>query len=306
MPSIATLSAKSVQRVAAFLAALAAALPPDHGSFLVNQDRLCAETQLPGRTLARALSVLEDARVIQHKRGRFSILDRERLFHIAEGGVPRARKASSVTVDKPPPKVANQPPIAPELPPSTPPDGVVIGVLKSLVDGLRAEVSVLRAEVSALRFITSENLPPATFNLPPATFDSAALVSPIVSALDGLRAEVSALRCDLAKRPPNPRAMPLSKVAEMPPVALNMPPSKVADTPPNRSDATSDEGKTAMSSSPVEGEDMREQLQALIMREGGKVRAARVLGISESGVRNALKEGVSPRLAERVRAALVN
>lgn len=231
MPSTATLSAPSVQRVASCFAAYAVALPPDHEPFQVTRDRLTAEAGLPLRTLARALSVLSEAGVIEQKRGRFRILDASRLKQLAGGDASRSRKA-------------NVPPVALDVPP----------------------------------------------NVPPAAFDGAALVAPIVEALNGLRAEVSGLRAEMVNKP--------SATQNVPPATQNVPPAEPR--------TAQEEGSVReLSRANPDATEAMAQLQALVDRAGGKQPASRLLGISESGVRHALKRGVSTQLASKVAAALL-
>ena len=280
MPSTATLSAPSVQRVASCFAAYAVALPPDHEPFQVTRDRLTAEAGLPLRTLARALSVLSEAGVIEQKRGRFRILDASRLKQLAGGDASRSRKA-------------NMPPATLDVPHNVPPaafDGAALATLQGLIVSLRAEVSGLRAEVADLK----ANVPPVALdvppNVPPAAFDGAALVAPIVEALNGLRAEVSGLRAEMVNKP--------SATQNVPPATQNVPPAEPR--------TAQEEGSVReLSRANPDATEAMAQLQALVDRAGGKQPASRLLGISESGVRHALKRGVSTQLASKVAAALL-
>ncbi len=287
MPSTATLSAPSVQRVASCFAAYAVALPPDHEPFQVTRDRLTAEAGLPLRTLARALSVLSEAGVIEQKRGRFRILDASRLKQLAGGDASRSRKANMppATLDVPP----NVPPVALDVPPAAF-DGTALATLQGLIVSLRAEVSGLRAEVADLK----ANVPPVALdvppNVPPAAFDGAALVAPIVEALNGLRAEVSGLRAEMVNKP--------SATQNVPPATQNVPPAEPR--------TAQEEGSVReLSRANPDATEAMAQLQALVDRAGGKQPASRLLGISESGVRHALKRGVSTQLASKVAAALL-
>ena len=279
----------SIQQIAACLCTLAAVVQPSE-TFKAEQAELSAKAGLSVRSTQRALDDLKARGVIAGARGSYRILDPAELANLANGAAEVTHdttKEDTTRHDRATRQVQRRHATRHDTPEAE----------VSEVASLRAEVASLRAEVASLRLVVSNNTPAPTL---PSTLDAEALVGRIMGALDALRAEVKATRQSDTPTPD----------------ASDAHPTRQSDTPTT---AGTERGSADAhtSGAAVEGEGAADDLEALQQlvslakdkrgKGGSMSGAARLLGVTEGGVRHALRvRRVTPELAEKVWAALAS
>ena len=281
----------SIQQIAACLCTLAAVVQPSE-TFKAEQAELSAKAGLSVRSTQRALDDLKARGVIAGARGSYRILDPAELANLANGAAEVTHdttKEDTTRHDRATRQVQRRHATRHDTPEA---EVSEVASLRAEVASLRAEVASLRAEVASLRLVVSNNTPAPTL---PSTLDAEALVGRIMGALDALRAEVKATRQSDTPTPD----------------ASDAHPTRQSDTPTT---AGTERGSADAHTSGAAVEDDLEALKRLVelakdkRGKGGSMSgAARLLGVTEGGVRHALRVGrVTPELAEKVRVALAS
>ena len=311
MPGHITLQATSVQKLCECLLTLAtysasqpATLPLDSAeggsveggkvaTIQTTQPALFERAGVSPRTGARALALLSQAGVVESRgRGSLTILDTQRLSELAAEGGKVAASEGGKGGEVPPVKAGRVAASAGGKGGEVASLRVSLAAAAGEVEGLRVslaaaagEVESLRAEVAALRssVVMGEGVGAAPTLTPP--FDVDALVGRIVDALR------------------------VTLPATSPPVTAEGGTVEAATLPP--SDAATLPVKGRGSRGVVDDLEALKQLVSLAKDKRGKggsmSGAARLLGVTEGGVRHALRVGrVTPELAEKVRVALAS